>query len=258
MSKTICVFLHYQGSWSTDTKKEIFKEGEITWAGYKPIQLVHYDGLEWDEIVVVNYSDEQAYNNVLEYLATESKIKPYQVFLFDPVTPEELEMRNSILRKARDDPNIKIDFTPSTDVEKINRSPDRDIYEKLFNGDYQEDIIMLNLVKFNDTPRYPNDYNGKKKKTIKAAYEGYTIKAFPTLGKAGAQIEISGRYLATVASVRDVNYSILAFAHYPSIPAFRQVFNATTRIDADVHRQAAMDAEGSGGYAIRPYKEYCF
>jgi len=44
------VFLHYQGSWSTNTKEDIFKEGKITWAGYKPIQLVHDDGVEWDEI----------------------------------------------------------------------------------------------------------------------------------------------------------------------------------------------------------------
>ncbi len=258
MNKTICVFLHYQGDWSTDTKEEIFKEGEITWAGYKPIQLAHDDGVEWDEIVIVNYSNEQAYNEVLEYLATESKIKPYQVILFDPATPEELEIRNTMLRKVRGDPNIKIDFTPAMDEDKIYPTTDRDRWERLFNGDYQEDIIMLNLIKFFDAPRYPSDYKGKKKKTIKAAHAGYTIKALPTLGKVGTQIATSGKVLEIVVSVRDVNYDVIAFPHYPSVPAFRNVFTATTRIEGKVHQLAAQDMENGDGYAIRPYKEYCY
>jgi len=258
MNKTICVFLHYEGPWSTNTKEEIFKEGEITWAGYKPIQLSHDDGVEWDEIVIVNYSDEHAYNDVLEYLAADNKTDPYQVILIDPAPPEELEMRNAMLRKARDDPNIKVDYTPALDEDKVYPTSDRTRWEKLFNGDYQEDIVMLNCLKFFDSPRYPDDYKGKRKKTVEAAYAAYNINTFPTIGKIGAQIDIIGKVLEIVVSVRDLNYDVIAFPHYPSIPAFRQVFTATTRIEGKVHQLAALDGEHSGGYAIRPYKKYCF
>jgi hypothetical protein len=258
MSRTICVFLHYQGPWSTETKEEIFKDGEITWAGYKLIQLGHDDGVEWDEIVIVKYSNEQAYNDVLGYLAADNKTDPYQVILIDPAPPEELEMRNAMFRKARDDPTTKIDFTPSEDEDKVYPTANRERWKILFNGDYQEDIVMLNCVKFNDTPKYPDDYKGKKKKTVEAAYAGYQIKAFPTLGKVGAQIDAVGKLLATIVSVRDINYDFIAFAHYPSVPAFRKVFTATTRIEGKVHQLAALDAENSDGYAIRPYKDFCF
>ncbi len=258
MNKTICVFLHYEGPWSPNTKEAIFKEGEITWAGYKLIQLGHDDGVEWDEIVIVNYSDEHAYNDVLEYLAADNKIDPFQVILIDPTTPEELEMTNAMLRKARDDPNIKVDFTPAVDEDKVYPTSDRTRWEKLFNGDYQEDIVMLNCLKFFDSPRYPDDYKGKRKKTVEAAYAAYNINTFPTIGKIGAQIDIIGKVLEIVVSVRDLNLDVIAFPHYPSVSAFRQVFTATTRIEGKVHQQAALDEENCEGYAIRPYKEYCF
>jgi len=256
MSKTICVFLHYEGPWSTDTKEEIFKEGEITWAGYKLIQLGHDDGVEWDEIVIVKYSDEHAYNDVLEYLAADNNTDPYQVILIEPGTPEELEMTNAMFRKARDDPNTEVDFTPSVEDDKVYPTTDKERWKKLFNGDYQEDIVILNCVKFNDAPKYPDDYKGKKKKTVEKAFAGYQIKAFPTLGKAGAQIDAVGKDSETIVSVRDINYDFIAFAHYPSIPAFRKVFTATTRIEGKIHQQAALDAECSDGYAIRPYKKF--
>jgi len=258
MNKTICVFLHYEGPWSTNTKEEIFKEGEITWAGYKPLQMGHDDGVDWDEIVIVKYSDEQAYNDVLEYLAADNNTDPYQVILFDPATPEEMEMRNSMLRKTRDDPNIKVDYKPALDDDKVYPTQGRTSWEQLFNGDYQEDIVVLNCLKFNDSPIYPDNYKGKRKKTVEDAYAAYNVKTFPTIAKIGAQIDVIGEVLEMIVSVRDINYDVIAFPHYPSVPAFRQVFTATTRIEGKVHQVAALDGKNSGGYVIRPYKEYCF
>ena len=259
MSKTICVFLHYQDakSWTIDTKEGIFKEGKIIWAGYKPIQLEHDDGVEWDEIVVVEYSNEELYNDVLKYLAHESNINPYQVLLLEPTSPKELEMRNTMLRKARDDPNLSVDFTPASDIDKVYPSSDRYKWEKLFNGDYQNDIVMINLSKFYDVPKYPDEYKGTRKKTIEAAFAAYTTKAFPTLGKIGAQIDTAGGVLATLVSVRDINYEGYGFVHYPSVPAFRKIFTSKTRLEGVVHQLAAKNMELGDGYAIRPYKEFC-
>jgi len=234
MNKTILVFLHYQGSWSTDTKEEIFKKGKIIWAGYKPIQFGHDDGVEWDEVVVVDYSNEDLYNKILR--------------------PEQIEQMNAIFKKGRDDSSV--DFTPGDEIEDVYSGIDIEKWKKLFNGDYQDDIVIMNMNYFRDVPKYPDDYKGVRKKTTKEAYMAYEFSAMPTMGKTGVLMDIAGRVLEVIVSVRDIKYNSFAFPHYPSIPAFKSVFTATSRLEGKIHQLAALDIEQGDGYAVRPYKKF--
>ena len=254
MNKTILVFLHYQGSWSTDTKEEIFKEGEIIWAGYKPVQIGHDDGVEWDEIVVVECPNEDLYNDILENLAEDVRLKTYQVLLIKPIRPEQIEQMNAIFKKGQDDSSV--DFTPGAEIDEVYSGIDIEKWKKLFNGDYQDDIVVMNMNYFRDIPKYPDDYKGKRKKTTKEAYMVYQFSAMPAMGKSGVLMDMAGRVLDVIVSVRDVKYNSFAFPHYPSVQAFRSVFTATSRLDSLVHQQAALDMEHGDGYAVRPYKKF--
>lgn len=256
MNKTICVFLHYQEaiSWTVDTKEEIFKEGKIIWAGYKPVQFGHDDGVEWNEIVVVEYSNEDLYNDILESLAKDARLKTYQVLLFKPIRPEQIEQMNAIFKKGRDDSSV--DFTPGAEIEDVYSGIGIEKWKKVFNGDYQDDIVVMNMNYFRDVPKYPDDYKGIRKKTTKEAYMAYEFSAMPTMGKSGVLMDIAGRVLEVIVSVRDVKYNSFAFPHYPSVPAFKSVFTATSRLDSLVHQHAALDMDHGDGYAVRPYKKF--
>jgi len=254
MNKTILVFLNYQGSWSTDTKEEIFKKGKIIWAGYKPIQFGHDDGVEWDEVVVVDYSNEDLYNKILENLAKDTIIQTYQVLLIKPIRPEQIEQMNAIFKKGQDDSSV--DFTPGAEIEDVYSGIDTEKWKKLFNGDYQDDIVVMNMNYFRNEPKYPDDYKGIRKKTTKEAYMAYQLSAMPAMGKSGVLMDIAGRVLEIIVSVRDIKYNSFAFPHYPSVPAFKSVFTATSRLDSLVHQHAALDMEHGDGYAVRPYKKF--
>ena len=69
-------------------------------------------------------------------------------------------------------------------------------------------------------------------------------------------MDIAGRVLEVIVSVRNVKYNSFAFPHYPSVPAFKSVFTATSRLESLVHQHSSLDIELGDGYAVRPYKKF--
>ncbi len=66
--KSICVFAKYKESWNRDSKREIFKEGNIVWEAYDIVDFVESEDIKWDEMMIVEYLDESKYNQALENL----------------------------------------------------------------------------------------------------------------------------------------------------------------------------------------------
>ena len=89
----ICTFVKYKDteSWNRDTKREIFREGKIIWESYDIIAMEEYDDVIWDEIIIVEYPDEEKNTQALKNLAKESRIEKYEAHLFEPYPKEQKE-----------------------------------------------------------------------------------------------------------------------------------------------------------------------
>jgi len=100
----ICVFIEYKKdiSWTRDTKREIFKEGNIIWESYDVVNFQFGEDYnhKWDEIMIVDYPDEKKYNQALVDLKEESKVECYHVYLFEPylliLLPELPQMKYTL------------------------------------------------------------------------------------------------------------------------------------------------------------------
>ena len=116
---TICVFVKYKDteSWNRDTKREMFKEGKIVWEAYDILDFGEAEDIIWDEMMIVEYPDERKYNQALENLKNESKLKNYHAYLFDPYPSEQKEKINMMMKKARDDPAV--DLTPGGAADEV-------------------------------------------------------------------------------------------------------------------------------------------
>ena len=49
--------------------------------------------------------------------------------------------------------------------------------------------------------------------------------------------------------------SQVLLAFYPSVDVFEVMFTARERVEAQVHQRAGLNAEGSAGYWVKPYRE---
>ena len=101
--KSICVFVKYieTESWTRDTKREIFREGKILWEYYDVVPMGPFEKVIWDEVMIVEYPDEEKNNQALENLAKESRIEKYEAHLFEPYPKEKTE-RIKKIHKALD------------------------------------------------------------------------------------------------------------------------------------------------------------
>jgi len=67
---------------------------------------------------------------------------------------------------------------------------------------------------------------------------------------------VAGTVDAVVVGPELRNYDEYGFAFYPSVDSFEVVSTARERVDAQVHQRAALSAEGSAGYWVKPHEEF--
>ncbi len=72
----------------------------------------------------------------------------------------------------------------------------------------------------------------------------------------GAQIDQAGTVESVAVGPDILRYDEYGFVHYPSVDAFRVVFTARERVDAQVHQRAALSLDRSAGYWVKPYEEF--
>jgi hypothetical protein len=250
--KTICIFVKYQDneSWTRDTKKGILKEGKFVWESY---EIMSSGTAIWDEIIIVEYSDEKKCNQALEDLKRETKIKKYEVYLIESYPKEQVEKVDKMMKKARDDPSI--DISPGGTVDEVlpyNKNPSLNEYLKdIFNGEYQGDIVTVN---FNKYPKVSVYHDGHKAEgeVGKETYKTYGRAAMQTQGKVGAHYDVAGKVKATLVSDNPVEYDAYVFVHFPSVAAFKQFYLAKHRWPNVQHQQASL--EKPLGFIAKVYK----
>lgn len=251
--KRICVFTKYKDteSWNRDTKRKIFKEGKIVWECYDIMSGKDDEGDTWDEIMIMEYSDEKNYNQALEDLKEESKIEKYQAYLFEPYPKEQQEKVDMMMKKAKDDSYV--DITPGGTVDELlpNRIKSNEFLKKFLNGEYQGDIVVVNFIKHPEISVYENGHKAEGE-TGKQTYKNYGRAAMKVQGKVGAHYDAAGKVKATIVSDLDFKWDVYVFVHYPSVKAFEQFYLAKTRWPTVTHQQASM--EDGMSFFVKPYE----
>jgi len=235
----ICVFIEYKKdiSWTRDTKREIFKEGEIIWESYDVVPMGEDDHHKWDEIMIVDYPDEKKFNQELEDLKGESKVEYYHVYLFEPY-PAELKAKvDMMMKKAQDDPAV--DLTPGAAADEVYpESPKtNEMIMNLFQGEYRGDIVIVNFIKHWDHAVY-KDGHKKEDEAAKETYKNYGRAAMKIQGKVGGD--------------RPFKWDVYVFVYYPSVDTFEQFWRSKFRMTTTTDQKASMEKAYS--YVVKTYK----
>jgi len=251
----VCVFIEYKKTiaWTRDTKREIFKEGNIIWESYdvENISASGEDHHKWDEIMIVDYPDEKKYNKELENLKGESKVEYYHVYLFEPYPAEQKAKVDVMMKKARDDPTV--DLTPGAAADEVypENAHTNKMILNLFEGEYREDIVIVNFIKHWDHAVY-KDGHKKEDESAKETYKNYGRAAMKIQGKVGGHYDAAGKVKATIVSDIDFKWDVYVFVFYPSVDAFEQFWRSKFRMTTTEDQKASMEKAYS--YIVKTYK----
>ena len=251
----ICVLLEYKKdiSWTRDTKREIFKEGNIIWESYDVVNFQFGEDYnhKWDEIMIVDYPDEKKYNQALVDLKEESKVEYYHVYLFEPYPAEQKAKVNMMMKKAQDDPAV--DLTPGAAADEVYpESPKtNEMIMNLFQGEYRGDIVIVNFIKHWDHAVY-KDGHKKEDEAAKETYKNYGRAAMKIQGKVGGHYDAAGKVKATIVSDIDFKWDVYVFVYYPSVDAFEQFWRSKFRMTTTTDQKASMEKAYS--YVVKTYK----
>jgi hypothetical protein len=255
-AQSACVFLEYAESaaWERAPDSPLFRGGELSFAGREPIQLGGEDLGAWDEVAIVDFGNTDDYEAFRERLAAEERLARYHLMEVTPGPPEFLYFLNLRLRSDRGDESI--DPGPAARIEDAVGEP-RYLarWRDLFEGSYRGPIVMLNLLTNRADPQDPVGAP-ESDATTEELHDRYQQKALRVLGKMGAQIAAIGTVDRVAVGPPVRHYDDYGFALYPSVNAFETVFTAQERLDARVHRDAALNADRSAGYWVKPYEEF--
>ncbi|MBL4571167.1 MAG: DUF1330 domain-containing protein [Alcanivorax sp.] len=98
-------------------------------------------------------------------------------------------------------------------------------------------IVMLNLLRFNDTARYKDgeaDYSGRE------AYQKYSDVAFGKVRGVGGELVWKGKALAGVIAPEGEKWDDVLLVRYPSKQAFASMLADPGYQQATKHRTAAL------------------
>ena len=98
-------------------------------------------------------------------------------------------------------------------------------------------IVMLNLLRFNDTARYKDgeaDYSGRE------AYQKYSDVAFGKVRGVGGEMVWKGKALAGVIAPEGEKWDDVQLVRYPSKQAFASMLADPEYREATRHRAAAL------------------
>ena len=231
----------------------LFDTGELRFAGYEPVQLGGTDLGVWDEVVIIDFDRTPDYEAFVDQLDRSASIARYHLLSVSPEAPELLLFTNWRLRGFRDDRSIE----PGEAVPIDAVVPDTaylDRWQRLFDGGYRDEIVMLNLLHHAENPEDP--VNEASDASAEELYARYSDRATRLLGKLGGQILVLGSVENVVAGPSLRHYDVYAFVFYPSVDIFEVMFTAKERVEAQVYQRAGLSAERSAGYWVKPYPDF--
>ena len=254
--KEILVCLKYEGS-DFFGRKELFKGGNIVWAGHENLNLIGINEPEWDEIIFVRFPEEDSYSNAIEQLADEQRLSYYKVLLVRNYPQDVIDRVNEMSYINTSIDTTRIDFSElSAKDHDLDIDPSQKKLDLLLTRDQNTPIVMLNIVKYRDIAKYPESYDGKKNISGKKAYTLYGLNAAKVQGMPMINVimDLAGENIATIVGDNEPDWDHYFFARYPSIEHFINMSTSVVYMEGTFHRTAAL--EKAILYAVTPYEDF--
>lgn len=249
---TIIVFLKYHDSNSWIGKELLSKGGTIIWAGYNILQQTGDDGTRWEEIIVADYNNDEAYNEIIAQLAMNDKLKNCKTLLVERYPNAQMDKVNNMLRsftKGKVDTKGGVSMEEAFEDSHLNVTPET---KKLFaDRDPKLPFINLSINKYYDKAAYPEEYTGDKNISGKDAYKLYGRSVVQYQGIYGAQLDVAGRNKDTIVGNKDDDWDEFVFVRFPNMQAIVNVYSVKAMQDNLVHREAGL--KRTFVYTITPY-----
>ncbi len=250
MSKTIILFLKYADK-EWPEQKTLLKGGNTLWTGYDAAKI--YGDLEpiWDEVKVIEFSNENEYEKCLNKLKIQgSTIENYKLLLVDHYPQNMIDMMNTSFKTPL---KSSIDTTPSTNFEDLtSMGVNPDSRERLQARDKTKPIVVLNFYKFRDIALYPDNY-GKRKISGQMAYSKYTKIPLKFFSIYGMEIMVGGNFISSIVGKTESKWDSYAFVRYPSLEVLQMMASTKIYREVLIHREAAL--ENPVVYISLPSKE---
>ena len=102
-------------------------------------------------------------------------------------------------------------------------------------------VIMLNLLKYSETAKYPEDFEAEPCTDRHAYTRRYISGAKVQLEKAGASIIYEGAVCGALIGPDDENWDSIILVKYPSIESLVNMSMASDYHELRIHRAAGID-----------------
>ena len=232
-------------------RKEIFTKGTILYLGKEVLQVINDDGIEWDEIKVITYSDNQSYkDDINDFDKVKNELVNYRVILTKYFSKLKLKyammkmkFKNLILS---DDTSITLTKKERPSQKKLRTAgsaPNTKNGLKWFTQHEGHAIYIVNLIKFHDIAQYPEGYEGKKisgKKAF-AKYGRIFLKYNRNLKN---NTKYAGNFKSTIAdnTGKETNWNRLVIVRYDSRKSIQNLTSQKGfKKGFDLHKGASLE-----------------
>jgi len=176
---TIIAYLKFKDSVEAFFGRELFKKGIIVWAGHQVVQFIGIEEEDWDEVIILVGMDDSA----LKTVEQESKIVNFKIIQLKMISKESLAKMNAFLKASL---KLKIDKTPGKGyiehAQGGRNDPTIEQAKRVLERDMDKPMGVINMVTYRDRVMYPKDYEGKKGKDTRKAYQLYGTNMQRVLG----------------------------------------------------------------------------
>ena len=245
MSRALIVFLKYKN------RKEIFTNGTILYHSEDVLQAINDDEVEWDELKLIKYSSERAYNDdVAEFDKVKNELVNYRVILvnlysrfkqkieFMKYTTKNLIFSDdtSINLAKRERPSQKRKRTAGSAPNIKNRQK----FGVLFKDG---PIFLVNLIKYHNIAHYPEGYEGKQV-SGEEAFSKYVRIAYKYNKKHKNYFKFSAEAVSTIAdnTGKETKWDHCGIVKYASRESMQKFISEKAFQQSIEHKDASLEA----------------
>ena len=245
MPKILIVFLKYKD------KKEIFTKGTILYLAEEVLQIINDDGIEWDEIKLITYSDNQSYkDDINDFDKVKNELVNYRVILTKYIPKLRLKyeimkmkLKNLILS---DDTSFNLAKKESPSKKRrrtAGSAPNVKNAVKMSTKFQGHAIYLVNLIKLHDIAQYPEGYEGKKI-SGKKAWAIYSRIAVKYNKKHGNYVQFGGVAKSTIAdnTGKETNWNLVGIMRYDSRESMQKFTSEKAFKQGFEHKDASVEA----------------
>ena len=250
MNKRILALVKYK----PDIKREVFPNGEILYESQEIHQVIENDGIAWDSLKLVEYSENNLYESDLkDFNNVKNSLEKYKVILLKRRSYLKARYRKikSIVQNIilPDDTSIPIDKTiKETPSQKRIRLEGNRGNMKSFNILFEKSKVQsrpmyfVNLVKARDIAVYPPSYLGKQK-SGKKALGTYGRIAYKYNRKAENEFYYYSDFKSTIAdnTGTHTDWDTFTIVKYKSLDSLRAFTTHPIFLKSFVHKDAGID-----------------